>query len=67
LIGNGIYLMLIWGLAILAAIIILILIIKKLNKKKPQEVIIEKPKIPAHITALRNFRKNKTRSYLERQ
>jgi hypothetical protein len=61
-----------WGLAILAAIIILILIIIKLNKKKPQEVIIEKPKIPAHITALETLEKikqeaiwkdNKTKEY----
>jgi hypothetical protein len=40
------------GLAILADIILLIIIIKKLNKKKPQEIIVEKPKIPAHIAAL---------------
>lgn len=61
-----------WGLAILAAIIILILIIIKLNKKKPQEVIIEKPKIPAHIAALETLEKikqeaiwkdNKTKEY----
>jgi hypothetical protein len=60
------------GLAILAAIIILIIVIKKLNKKKPQEVIIEKPKIPAHITALETLEKikleaiwkdNKTKEY----
>ena len=60
------------GLAILAAIIILIVIIKKLNKKKPQEIIIEKPKIPAHITALESLERikqeaiwkdNKTKEY----
>lgn len=48
------------GLAILAAIIILIIIIKKINKKKPQEIIIETPKIPAHITALETLEKIKT-------
>lgn len=60
------------GLAILAAIIILIFIIKKLSKKKPQEIIIEKPKIPAHIAALETLEKikseaiwkeNKTKEY----
>ena len=60
------------GLAILAAIIILIIVIKKLNKKKPQEIIIEKPKIPAHVTALETLDKikqeavwkdNKTKEY----
>jgi hypothetical protein len=60
------------GLVILAAIIILIFIIKKLSKKKPQEIIIEKPKIPAHITALETLEKikedaiwkdNKTKEY----
>ena len=60
------------GLAILAAIILLIILIKKLNKKKPQEIIVEKPKIPAHITALETLEKikedaiwkdNKTKEY----
>ena len=60
------------GLAILAAIIILIIVIKKLNKRKPQEVVIEKPKIPAHFTALATLDKikeeavwkdNKTKEY----
>ena len=48
-----------WGLAILAAIIILIIVIIKLSKKKPQEIIIEQPKIPAHITALETLEKIK--------
>ncbi|MFN8116662.1 MAG: hypothetical protein U0W65_11150 [Bacteroidia bacterium] len=48
-----------WGLAILAAIIILIIVIRKLTKKKPQEVIIEQPKIPAHVTALESLEKIK--------
>lgn len=48
-----------WGLAILAAIILIIIIIKKW-KKKPVEIIIEeKPKIPAHITALQTLQKIK--------
>lgn len=60
------------GLAILAAIILLIFIIKKLNKKKPVEVVIEIPKIPAHISALEALEKikseavwkeNKTKEY----
>lgn len=60
------------GLAILAAIILLIILIKKLNKKKPQEIIVEKPKIPAHISALETLEKikedaiwkdNKTKEY----
>lgn len=60
------------GLAILAAIIILIYIIKKIKKNKPEEIIIEKPKIPAHITALETLEKikedaiwkdNKTKEY----
>ncbi len=61
-----------WGLAIIAAIILLIFIIKKLNKKKPVEIVIEKPKIPAHVTALQSLEKikeeaiwkdNKTKEY----
>lgn len=61
-----------WGLAILAAIIILIIVIRKLTKKKPQEIIIEQPTIPAHITALETLEKikeeaiwkeNKTKEY----
>ena len=60
------------GLAILAAIILLIILIIKLNKKKPQEIIVEKPKIPAHIAALETLEKikedaiwkdNKTKEY----
>ncbi len=60
------------GLAILAGIVILLVIIAKLNKQKPQEIIIEKPKIPAHITALASLEKikeeaiwkdNKTKEY----
>ena len=60
------------GLAILAGIIILIMIIKKVNKKKPEEIVIEKPKIPAHITAFASLEKikeeaiwkdNKTKEY----
>lgn len=60
------------GLAILAAIIILIIILKKIKKNKPAEVIIEKPKIPAHIAALETLEKikqeaiwkeNKTKEY----
>ena len=48
------------GLAILAGIIILIIVIRKLNKRKPEEVIvIEKPKIPAHVTALETLEKIK--------
>jgi hypothetical protein len=48
------------GLAILAGIIILIIVIKKLNKRKPVEaIVIEKPKIPAHITALATLEKIK--------
>lgn len=61
-----------WGLAILAIAIIITLIIIKLDKKKPQEIIIEQPKIPAHITALETLGKikeeaiwkdNKTKEY----
>lgn len=48
-----------YGLAILAFVIILILVIRKLNKKKPQEVIIEKPRTPAHVTALASLEKIK--------
>jgi hypothetical protein len=48
------------GLAILAAIILIIVLIKKLRKKKPVEVIIEKPKTPAHITALETLERIKT-------
>ena len=60
------------GLAILAAIILLIFIIKKLNKKKQVEIVVEKPKIPAHITALATlenikseavWKENKTKEY----
>lgn len=48
------------GLAILAGIIILIIVIRKLSKRKPQEIIvIEKPKIPAHINALATLEKIK--------
>jgi hypothetical protein len=61
-----------WGLAILAIAIIITIIVIKLNKKKPQETIIEKPKIPAHISALETLEKikqeaiwkeNKTKEY----
>lgn len=61
-----------WGLAILAVAIIITIIVIKLNKKKPQEIIIEKPKIPAHISALETLEKikqeaiwkeNKTKEY----
>lgn len=60
------------GLAILAAIIILIIILKKIKKNKPEEIIIEKPKIAAHIAALETLEKikaeaiwkeNKTKEY----
>lgn len=60
------------GLAILVGLILLIIIIKKLSKKKPQEIIIEKPKIPAHVTAFETLEKikeeaiwkdNKTKEY----
>jgi hypothetical protein len=60
------------GLAILVAIIILIIILKKIKKNKPEEIIIEKPKIPAHIAALETLEKikqdaiwkdNKTKEY----
>ena len=60
------------ALAILAAIIILIVILKKIKKNKPQEIIIEQPKIPAHIAALETLEKikqeaiwkeNKTKEY----
>lgn len=48
------------GLAISAAIILIILIVKKLTKKQPQPIIVEeKPKIPAHITALASLEKIK--------
>lgn len=47
------------GLAILAFVIILIIVIRKLNRKKPQEIIIEKPRIPAHVTALAALEKIK--------
>jgi hypothetical protein len=59
-------------LAILVGVIILIFIIKKLTKKKPVEIIIEKPKIPAHVTAFASLEKikqeaiwkeNKTKAY----
>ncbi len=49
-----------WGLAILAAIIILLIFIKKLKNKKTETVIVEKPKIPAHISALETLEKIKT-------
>jgi hypothetical protein len=60
------------GLAIIAAIIILIVVLKKLKKNKPEIVIEEKPKVPAHITALEELEKikveavwkeNKTKEY----
>lgn len=60
------------ALAILAAIIILIIVLKKLKKNKPEEIIIEQPKIPAHIAALETLEKikqdavwkdNKTKEY----
>jgi hypothetical protein len=48
------------GIAILAGIIILIFVIRKLNKRKPEEImVIEKPKIPAHVTALATLDKIK--------
>ena len=61
-----------WTLGILVFIILLIVFIKKMNKQKPKEVVIEKPKIPAHITALKSLEKikeeaiwkeNKTKEY----
>lgn len=45
--------------AILVAIIIIILMIKKLKKQKPKEIVVEKPKIPAHIAALEALEKIK--------
>lgn len=48
------------GLAILAAIILLIFIIKKMKKKKPVEIIVDEPKIPAHISALEALEKIKS-------
>jgi hypothetical protein len=60
------------GLAILIAVIILIIVVKKVTKKKPLEIVIEKPKIPAHITALQSleiikqeciWKDNKTKEY----
>ena len=50
------------GLAILATLIIIIILIKKYAKKKPEEVIIEVPKIPAHISALETLDKIKLES-----
>ncbi len=45
-----------WGVAILAALAILYYVIYKLGKnKKKKPVVISKPKIPAHITALRDL------------
>lgn len=62
-----------WILGILAIAIIITIVIVKLSKKKPQEVVvIEKPKIPAHVTALATLEKikeeaiwkdNKTKEY----
>ena len=49
-----------WGLAIIALAIIITIVIVKLDKKKAQqELVIEKPKIPAHITALQTLEKIK--------
>ena len=59
-------------LGILAAVLLLVFILIKLSKKKPVEVVIEKPKIPAHITAFETLEKikedaiwkdNKTKEY----
>lgn len=47
------------ALAILAAVIIILLIISKIQKNKPVEIIPEKPKTPAHITALASLEKIK--------
>jgi hypothetical protein len=48
-----------WSLAILVAVIVIIILIKKL-KRKPVEIIVEeKPKIPAHVTALQHLEKIK--------
>ncbi len=47
------------GLAVIAFVVILTLVIIQLNKRKPQEIVIEKPKIPAHITALASLEKIK--------
>lgn len=45
-----------WGIAILAALAILYYVIYKLGKnKKKKPVVISKPKIPPHITALRDL------------
>lgn len=45
-----------WGAAILTALSLLYYIIYKLGKKKKKKpVVISKPKIPAHITALRDL------------
>ena len=62
-----------WGLGILALAIIITIVIVKLSKKKPEEImVIEKPKTPAHITALATLEKikeealwkdNKTKEY----
>ena len=47
------------GLAILAVILIIILIVRRIKKNKPVEVIPEKPKTPAHITAFASLEKIK--------
>ncbi len=47
------------ALAILTAIIIIILIVRRIKKNKPVEVIPEKPKTPAHITAFAALEKIK--------
>ncbi len=49
-----------YGIAILVGLCLLIWLIRKLMKKKPVEVIIEQPKIPAHVTALASLEKIKT-------
>ena len=46
-------------LAILAGIIIIVLIARRIAKNKPVEVIPEKPKVPAHITAFEALEKIK--------
>lgn len=47
------------GLAILAVILIIILIVRRIKKNKPEEIIPEKPKTPAHITAFASLEKIK--------
>ena len=47
------------GLAILAILFVCIVLFKKFYKKKTQEVIIEKPRIPAHLLALETLEKIK--------